>query len=1397
MKLLVTTLLAVTALSSGSVVKAPGDTFELLILHNNDMHARFEQTSQRSGTCTVADREAGKCYGGFPRVAHVVKEARQAALNGQGPPVLYLNAGDTYTGTAWFTIYKWRIAAEFVNALQPDAVSLGNHEFDNGISGLTPFIENLTCPILCANLILTKEPELQAERNLMDSVVFNINGTKIGVIGYLTPDTKVLAIRNDVEYIEEVTAIKKEATRLKNMGVNILIALGHSGFTKDLEIAEKVEDIDLVIGGHTNTFLWNGTTPDIEEAEGPYPTLVKQKSGRLVPAVQAYAYTKYLGKLHIVFDSNGEIISSDGNPVLLDNSIPQEPEVLAIVNRYRENMMKITEEVVGTTSVILDGQSCRLKECNMGNLIADAMIYRYASEYKGYGWTDAPIAIIQGGGVRASIAHMDSPANITKGDLLRVMPFDGNVVKVTINGSDVWKMLEHSVWRYNPLRAPGQFLQMSGMMVEYDFRQPPGKRVTKVHMRCGECLNPEYSVLNKTGKYKILMPAFLSMGATYAKSHSMLKLHLLQPCIYQISIIYNSLGNHEFDNGVSGLTPFIENLQCPVLCANLNLKKVPELAREPNLKKSIILDVAGHKVGVVGYLTPETKVLAKPNDVEYFEEIDAIKEEVKKLQAQGIKIIFAVGHSGYEKDKQIAEAVDGIDLVIGGHTNTFLWNGTSPDAEQAAGSYPTYVKQASGRSVLVVQAYAYTKYLGKLHLVFDSNGEIVRADGAPILLDKSIPQDEDVLKIVNKYRQNIHNVTETVLGHTSVILDSDRCQYAECNLGNMIADAMVYRYASDHTGEHWTDAPIAFLAGGGIRTSIAHAKMPMNITKGDLLEVMPFEGDLVAVTLNGSVLLKAIEHSVAGLNNYMGVGGFLQYSGIKVTYNLNKPVGSRVVHAEARCWACDVPTFSKIQDKDIYKSLGNHEFDEAVDGVVPFIRNLSAPVVAANLILDKVPELKDLKNLYKSIVIVKDHVKIGIIGYLTPQTKDLAPVNDVEYEDEIPAIRREVKKLKEQNVNILIALGHSGFITDLDIAREVEDIDLVIGGHSNTFLWNAASTSEIPEVPEGPYPTEVKQADGRIVRVVQAYAYTKYMGKLHLLFDSAGEIIKCEGTPLLLDQEVPRDPELLQTVNKYRKDMDRINNEPVGSSLVSLDGTSCRLRECNLGDLIADAMLNYTREEHHKEYPDVNIAIVQGGRIRTSIFHEGTPFTVTRGDWINVLPFSDTLVIVTMNGTTLKQSLEHSVSTWRTVDSTGQFQQFSGMEVAYDLAKPVGTRVVKARAICSNYGFYELQDVKDNYEYQVMMPTFLADGGDGYSMFANLPREKLLYNELDSMIHYMKKYSPVNTQIDGRIKILNEDKVKVSDVKNERRYMPSSAADNYSLNLYYVLTILCLLKYSL
>lgn len=98
----------------------PISGLEFVIAHNNDMHSRFEQTGKYSNACTEEEARANKCYGGFARVSTVLKKLRTDAQNG-GPSVLYLNAGDTYTGTPWFTLFKDKITADFLNILKPDA----------------------------------------------------------------------------------------------------------------------------------------------------------------------------------------------------------------------------------------------------------------------------------------------------------------------------------------------------------------------------------------------------------------------------------------------------------------------------------------------------------------------------------------------------------------------------------------------------------------------------------------------------------------------------------------------------------------------------------------------------------------------------------------------------------------------------------------------------------------------------------------------------------------------------------------------------------------------------------------------------------------------------------------------------------------------------------------------------------------------------------------------------------------------------------------------------------------------------------------------------------------------------------------------------------------------------
>lgn len=94
---------------------------EFIVLHNNDMHSRFEQTGKYSTACHPSEAVGNRCYGGFARVSTLVKQYRSQAENG-GTSVLFLNAGDTYTGTPWFTLYRDRIVAAFLNKLKPDAI---------------------------------------------------------------------------------------------------------------------------------------------------------------------------------------------------------------------------------------------------------------------------------------------------------------------------------------------------------------------------------------------------------------------------------------------------------------------------------------------------------------------------------------------------------------------------------------------------------------------------------------------------------------------------------------------------------------------------------------------------------------------------------------------------------------------------------------------------------------------------------------------------------------------------------------------------------------------------------------------------------------------------------------------------------------------------------------------------------------------------------------------------------------------------------------------------------------------------------------------------------------------------------------------------------------------------
>nr|KAG5691605.1 hypothetical protein BaRGS_023733 [Batillaria attramentaria] len=294
------------------------------------------------------------------------------------------------------------------------------------------------------------------------------------------------------------------------MGVNKIIAVGHAGYPHDIRVASEVTGLDVIVGGHTNTFLYNGTAPADEQPVAAYPTVVRHSDGSHVLVVQDYAFGKYLGFLQVEFDEQGQVAAWSGNPILLDNTTAQDPDIAADVDLWRTGVDAFVRENVGRTAVLLDGgkPSCRLAECNMGNLITDAALRQNLRHSDGLEWNHVALALINSGSIRSSLPKGD----ISVADVLAVQPFQNIIDIVELNGSSILLVLEHSASRWDPDKKYGGFLQTSGILITYDMSKPIGQRVQKVKVRCADCEIPRFDDLELSKVYKVVMSNFIVNG---------------------------------------------------------------------------------------------------------------------------------------------------------------------------------------------------------------------------------------------------------------------------------------------------------------------------------------------------------------------------------------------------------------------------------------------------------------------------------------------------------------------------------------------------------------------------------------------------------------------------------------------------------------------------------------------------------------------------------------------------------------------------------------------------------------------------------------------------------------------------------------------------------------------
>jgi 5'-nucleotidase len=295
---------------------------------------------------------------------------------------------------------------------------------------------------------------------------------------------------------------------------------------------------------------------------------------------------------------------------------------------------------------------------------------------------------------------------------------------------------------------------------------------------------------------------------------------------------------------------------------------------------------------------------------------------------------------------------------------------------------------------------------------------------------------------------------------------------------------------------------------------------------------------------------------------------------------------------------------------------------------------------------------------------------------------------------------------------------------DIKIAKSVPGIDLVIGGHSHTKMLNEEGSNYS-------YPEMIGS-----VPVVQAYAYTKYLGKLTVSFDGSGNVTSASGNPILLDASIIPDEETAARIAEMGAPIEEMKKKVVAKAASDIDGdrANCRVRECQMGNLVADAMLERVSSQ------GVEIAIQNGGGLRASIGSGN----VTMGDVLTVLPFQNTLSTFEVTGETIIAALENGVSQMEEVK--GRFPQVAGLSFAVNPSAEVGSRVSKV--------FVGGSPIDRGKTYKVVSNNYVRNGGDGYKMFRGASNAYDYGPDLaDVTAEFLAKQNGYQPYLDGRIEV--------------------------------------------
>ena len=471
----------------------------------------------------AADQEASPdVIENAPNFSAIVNGFRDDAGN-----TLVLGSGDLIIPGAFFFATGGQADVRIANAVGFQAMALGNHEFDLGTNALAGLIAQeveddgtLTYagtqfPYLSANLDFSANEDLNGfvvpaaqapePNSVTDSVVFEVGGERVGVVGATTPQLPSISSPGTVQVLPaqpdnlEALAdiIQAEVDALAGQGINKVILLAHlQQIQNEIDLAGLLQSVDIIISGGSDTLLADEDDRVREEygkePQGPYPLLYTSAAGEPVALVNTDREYRYVGRLLTEFDADGVLtgIGEASGPVPADDAGAAEfgtepaPGVVEAVNEVETTLVELDGTLYGATEVFLNGirEAVRTQETNLGNLTADANLAAARTQND-----SVTLSLKNGGGIRASIGDIlpgdegervppqenpliedDQDGDISQLDIQNSLRFNNTLVTLTVTAEELKRLLEHGVAATEPGATPGQFPQVGGFAFSFD-----------------------------------------------------------------------------------------------------------------------------------------------------------------------------------------------------------------------------------------------------------------------------------------------------------------------------------------------------------------------------------------------------------------------------------------------------------------------------------------------------------------------------------------------------------------------------------------------------------------------------------------------------------------------------------------------------------------------------------------------------------------------------------------------------------------------------------------------------------------------------------------------------------------------------------------------------------------